>query len=173
MSEEEVKKQNTSAEAPEQKKAPEQEAADKEARPSQPSAADLLNEEVAEVKIRRVKGAKLVPVGRCYVLATYNNTKVSFTDDKGNAISWSSAGKCNFRGSRKSTAYAAQVVTNDAGRKALERGMKEVSVFLKGPGMGRDSAVRALASLGFRVKEITDTTPIPHNGCRPPKRRRV
>jgi small subunit ribosomal protein S11 len=107
------------------------------------------------------------------VLATFNNTKVTFADARGNVISWSSAGKCNFRGSRKSTAYAAQVVTQDAGRAAISHGMKEVVVKLKGPGMGRDSAVRALQSLGMIVTEIVDVTPVPHNGCRSPKRRRV
>ena len=107
------------------------------------------------------------------VLATFNNTKVTFTDARGNVISWSSAGKCNFRGSRKSTAYAAQVVTQDAGRVAMSHGMKEVVVKLKGPGMGRDSAVRGLQSLGMIVTDIIDVTPVPHNGCRAPKRRRV
>jgi len=98
---------------------------------------------------------------------------VTFSDPKGNVISWSSSGKCNFRGSRKSTAYAAQVVTQDAGRAAMSHGMKEVIVKVKGPGMGRDSAVRTLQSLGFIVTSIVDVTPVPHNGCRPPKRRRV
>jgi small subunit ribosomal protein S11 len=137
------------------------------------TAADLLKEELGEVKIRRAKGSKNINSGICFVLATFNNTKVSFTDRQGNAISWSSAGKCNFRGSRKATAYAAQVVTQDAGRVAMSHGMKEVEVRVKGPGMGRDSAVRALQALGFQVSAIVDITPIPHNGCRPPKRRRV
>jgi small subunit ribosomal protein S11 len=106
-------------------------------------------------------------------LATFNNTKVCFTDSNGNVVSWSSAGKCNFRGSRKSTAYAAQVVTQDAGKVALSHGLKEVVVKLKGPGMGRDSAVRAIQALGMTVTAIIDVTPVPHNGCRPPKRRRV
>ena len=107
------------------------------------------------------------------MIATFNNTKVSVTDKKGNVISWSSAGKCNFRGSRKSTAYAAQVVTQDATRAAMAHGLKEVSVHLKGPGLGRDSAVRALQALGMIIVSIVDKTPVPHNGCRPPKRRRV
>lgn len=140
---------------------------------SQPTAADLLKSELGEVKIRRAKGSKNVANGICYVLATFNNTKVSFTDEGGNTISWSSAGKCNFRGSRKSTAYAAQIVTQDAGRTAMSHGMKQLRVKVKGPGMGRDAAVRALQSLGFDVTSIEDTTPIPHNGCRQKKRRRV
>ena len=134
---------------------------------------DLLNEEIKEVKIRRAKGSKNIHSGIVYILATFNNTKVSFADKQGNTISWSSAGKCNFRGSRKSTAYAAQVVTQDAGRRAMSHGLKEVDVRLKGPGMGRDSAVRSLQSLGFIITSIVDVTPVPHNGCRPPKRRRV
>ncbi len=137
------------------------------------TAADLLKDGLDDVKIRRAKGSKNITVGVCHVLATFNNTKVTFADPRGNVISWSSAGKCNFRGSRKSTAYAAQVVTQTAGRVAMSHGMKEVSVRVKGPGMGRDSAVRALQALGFIVNDIVDVTPVPHNGCRPPKRRRV
>ncbi len=137
------------------------------------TAADLLKSDLGDLKIRRAKGSKNVTTGIVTVLATYNNTKVTFTDPRGNVISWSSAGKCNFRGSRKSTAYAAQVVTQDAGKVALSHGMKEVSVKLKGPGMGRDSAVRALQALGLIVTAIEDVTPVPHNGCRAPKRRRV
>lgn len=137
------------------------------------TAEDLLRSELEGVKIRRAKGSKNVTSGVVRVLATFNNTKVTFTDQAGNVISWSSAGKCNFRGSRKSTAYAAQVVTQDAGRTAMSHGMREVVVKLKGPGMGRDSAIRALQSLGLIVTEISDVTPVPHNGCRPPKRRRV
>lgn len=137
------------------------------------TAEDLLKSDLDGVKIRRAKGSKNVTVGIVNVLATFNNTKVTFTDPRGNVISWSSAGKCNFRGSRKSTAYAAQVVTQDAGRVAISHGMKEVVVKLNGPGMGRDSAVRALQSLGMVVTEILDVTPVPHNGCRAPKRRRV
>lgn len=150
--------------------APETEAA---ARPSQPTAADLLSEDLGEIKIRRAKGSKNITVGICHVLSTFNNTKVTFTDASGNVISWSSSGKCNFRGSRKSTAYAAQVVTQDAGRVAMSHGLKEVSVSVRGPGLGRDSAIRALQALGLTVTSIVDDTPIPHNGCRPPKRRRV
>jgi small subunit ribosomal protein S11 len=137
------------------------------------TAEDLLKSDLDGVKIRRAKGSKNVTSGIVNVLATFNNTKVTFCDPRGNVISWSSAGKCNFRGSRKSTAYAAQVVTQDAGRAAVSHGMKEVVVKLNGPGMGRDSAVRALQSLGMIVTEILDVTPVPHNGCRAPKRRRV
>ena len=137
------------------------------------TADDLLKSDLEGLKIRKAKGSKNITSGIVNVLATFNNTKVTFTDPKGNVISWSSAGKCNFRGSRKSTAYAAQVVTQDAGRVAVSHGMKEVIVKLNGPGMGRDSAVRALQSLGIIVTDIMDVTPVPHNGCRPPKRRRV
>lgn len=147
--------------------------AEEEKRPSQPSAKDLLAEEIGEVKIRKAKGSKNVHTGMCHILATFNNTKVTFSDANGNVLSWSSSGKCNFRGSRKSTAYAAQVVTQDAGRVAMSHGLKEVAVKVRGPGMGRDSAIRALQSLGLIVLSIVDVTPVPHNGCRPPKRRRV
>ncbi len=135
--------------------------------------ADLLKDDLAGAKIRRAKGSKNITSGVVHVVATFNNTKVTVTDTKGNVISWSSAGKCNFRGSRKSTAYAAQVVTQDAARAAMAHGLKEVKVHLKGPGLGRDSAVRALQALGVIVLAIVDKTPVPHNGCRPPKRRRV
>lgn len=137
------------------------------------TAADLLGANIEQVKVRKAKGSKNISTGICFIVATFNNTKVSFSDIKGNVISWSSSGKCNFRGSRKSTAYAAQVVTQDAGKAAMSHGMKEVIVKVKGPGMGRDSAIRALQSLGFTVSTIIDVTPVPHNGCRPPKRRRV
>ena len=137
------------------------------------TAADLLGANIEQVKVRKAKGSKNITSGICFIVATFNNTKVSFSDMNGNIISWSSSGKCNFRGSRKSTAYAAQVVTQDAGRVAMSHGMKEVLVKVKGPGMGRDSAIRALQSLGFMVSTIIDVTPVPHNGCRPPKRRRV
>lgn len=137
------------------------------------TAEDLLKSDLEGIKVRKAKGSKNISAGIVNVLASFNNTKVTFADPKGNVISWSSAGKCNFRGSRKSTAYAAQVVTQDAGRVAVSHGIKEVIVKLNGPGMGRDSAVRALQSLGIIVTEIIDVTPVPHNGCRPPKRRRV
>ena len=156
---------------PKAKSAPKSEEAPEEKKPE--TAEDLLKSDLEGIKIRKAKGSKNISSGIVNVLATFNNTKVTFTDPGGNVISWSSAGKCNFRGSRKSTAYAAQVVTQDAGRVAVSHGMKEVVVKLKGPGMGRDSAVRALQSLGIIVTQIVDVTPVPHNGCRPPKRRRV
>ena len=144
-----------------------------EAKTKAPSGEDLLRDELSEVKIRKAKGSKNITNGIVHILATFNNTKVTFTDEQGNVISWSSAGKCNFRGSRKSTAYAAQIVTQDAGRTAISHGLKEVAVHVKGPGLGRDSAIRALQALGLIVNSIIDVTPVPHNGCRPPKRRRV
>ncbi|HAT60503.1 MAG TPA: 30S ribosomal protein S11 [Opitutae bacterium] len=139
----------------------------------QPTAQDLLKEEIGELKIRKAKGSKNVTTGIAKVSATFNNTIVTITDTKGNTISWASAGKMNFRGSRKSTAYAAQVVTQNAAKAAMSHGLKEVIIHVKGPGMGRDSAIRAFQSLGLEIASIVDTTPIPHNGCRPPKRRRV
>ena len=143
------------------------------ARPSAPTAEDLLKEEVGAIKIRRAKGSKNITSAIANVLATFNNTVVSITDHKGNVISWSSAGKCNFRGSRKSTAYAAQVVAQDAARNAMAHGVKDVVIRVKGPGLGRDSAIRALQAIGLEITSIVDITPVPHNGCRPRKRRRV
>jgi len=119
------------------------------------------------------KEKKNIPVGDVIVNSTFNNTLITFTDKQGNVISWSSAGMMGFKGSRKSTPYAAQVAAEDAGKKAQEHGLKEVDARVKGPGSGRESALRAISSLGFVVKSIQDVTPIPHNGCRPPKRRRV
>ena len=158
---------------PEAKAESKEEKEDSTSEKKEETAADLLGANIEQVKIRKAKGSKNISSGICFIVATFNNTKVSFSDMKGNVISWSSSGKCNFRGSRKSTAYAAQVVTQDAGRVAMSHGMKEVLVKVKGPGMGRDSAIRALQSLGFSVTSIVDVTPVPHNGCRPPKRRRV
>ncbi len=137
------------------------------------TAEDLLKDEIGAVKIRKAKGSKNVSVGIAKVLATFNNTKICITDPRGNVISWSSAGKMNFRGSRKSTAYAAQVVAQDAARAAMAHGLKELEVHLNGPGLGRDSAVRAFQAIGLEVTLIIDKTPVPHNGCRAPKRRRV
>ncbi len=116
---------------------------------------------------------KNVPKGVCHIQATFNNTIVTIADIYGNTIAWSSAGSRGFKGSRKSTPFAAQVAAEDAVRKASEHGMREIAVFIKGPGAGRESALRALSTAGFRVTLIRDVTPIPHNGCRPPKRRRV
>jgi len=139
----------------------------------QPTAEDLLKEELGAVKIRKAKGSKNVTSGVANVLASFNNTIVSITDLKGQVIAWSSAGKCNFRGSRKSTAYAAQVVAQDAARNAMAHGLKDVVIRVSGPGLGRDSAIRALQAIGLEITSIVDVTPIPHNGCRPRKRRRV
>ena len=116
---------------------------------------------------------KNITSGIAFVNATYNNTMITITDAQGNAISWSSAGGMGFKGSRKSTPYAAQVAAEDAAKKAMEHGMKTIEVMVKGPGTGRESALRALQSTGFTITAIKDVTPIPHNGCRPPKRRRV
>ena len=139
----------------------------------QPTAEDLLKEELGSVKVRKAKGSKNVTSGYANVLASFNNTIVSITDQKGAVIAWSSAGKCNFRGSRKSTAYAAQVVAQDAARNAMAHGLKDVVIRVSGPGLGRDSAIRALQAIGLEIVSIVDVTPIPHNGCRPRKRRRV
>jgi small subunit ribosomal protein S11 len=138
-----------------------------------PTAEELLKEELGSVKIRKIKGSKNVTTGIVNIAATFNNTIVTISDQKGNVISWSSGGKMNFRGSRKSTAYAGQVISQDAARAAMAHGLKEVIVKVKGPGMGRDSAIRALQAVGLEVLSLIDVTPIPHNGCRPPKRRRV
>ena len=139
----------------------------------QPTAEELLKEEIGSIKVRKAKGSKNVTSGVANVLASFNNTIVSITDHKGAVIAWSSAGKCNFRGSRKSTAYAAQVVAQDAARNAMSHGLKDVVIRISGPGLGRDSAVRALQAIGLEITSIVDVTPIPHNGCRPRKRRRV
>ena len=136
--------------------------------------AELLGEEPADkVKIHKSKKSKNVSKGIVHVTATFNNTVVTVTDERGNSIGWSSAGKMGFKGSRKSTAYAAQVVSQDACRQAMSHGLKEVEVRVKGPGAGRESAVRAVQGLGVDVSSIQDVTPIPHNGCRPKKARRV
>lgn len=119
------------------------------------------------------KKIKLVSRGVVHILASFNNTIVTITDPKGNALCWSSAGAAGFKGSKKSTPFAAQVASEQAAKKAVEHGMKEVEVFVSGPGAGRESAIRALQATGLAVSAIHDTTPIPHNGCRPPKRRRV
>jgi small subunit ribosomal protein S11 len=141
--------------------------------PKAVTAEDLLKEELLAVKVRKAKGSKNITSGIANIAATFNNTIVSITDAKGNVISWSSAGKCNFRGSRKSTAYAAQVVAQDAARNAMAHGLKEVQIRVSGPGLGRDSAIRGLQAIGLEISSIIDVTPVPHNGCRPRKRRRV
>ena len=129
--------------------------------------------DIEKPKIVKAKGSKNVFIGIAHISATFNNTIVSITDMTGNVIGWSSAGKCGFRGSKKSTAYVAQVVAQDASRQAMGHGLKEVSVRVKGPGTGRESAIRALQAIGLEVTSITDVTPTPHNGCRPRKQRRV
>ena len=139
----------------------------------QPTAEELLREEMGAIKVRKAKGSKNVTSGIVHVLASFNNTIVSITDQKGAVIASSTAGKCNFRGSRKSTAYAAQVVAQDAARNAMAHGLKEVQIRVSGPGLGRDSAIRALQAIGLEITSIIDVTPVPHNGCRPRKRRRV
>ncbi len=122
---------------------------------------------------RARKAKKNIPHGLCYVQATFNNTIVTITDPAGNTVAWSSAGSKGFRGSRKSTPFAAQVAAQEAAQKARDHGMKSVGVLVKGPGGGREAAVRALQGAGFKITMIRDITPIPHNGCRPPKKRRV
>ena len=138
-----------------------------------PTAAELLADDLAGKKIVKAKGAKNVLSGVANILATFNNTLVSITDMQGHVIGWSSAGRVGFKGSRKSTAYAAQQVAQDAARQAMSHGMKEIEVRVKGPGSGRESAIRALQAIGLEITTIKDVTPVPHNGCRPRKKRRV
>jgi small subunit ribosomal protein S11 len=143
------------------------------AAPVVPTAADLLGEDPNAKKIVKAKHAKNIAVGIANILATFNNTQVSITDAQGNVIGWSTAGRVGFKGSRKSTAYAAQMVAQDAARQAMSHGMKEVEIRVKGPGSGRESAIRALQAIGLEISSIKDITPVPHNGCRPRKKRRV
>ena len=131
------------------------------------------NAVVEQIKIIKAKGSKNVHSGIAHVVASFNNTIVTITDMNGASIGWSSGGKCGFKGSRKSTAYAAQMVAQDACRQAMGHGLKEVEVRVKGPGAGRESAVRAIQAVGLEISVIKDVTPVPHNGCRPPKQRRV
>ena len=138
-----------------------------------PTAAELLADDLAGKKIVKAKGAKNISVGIANILATFNNTQVTITDMQGNVLGWSSAGRVGFKGSRKSTAYAAQQVAQDAARQAMSHGMQEVEVRVKGPGSGRESAIRALQAIGLEITTIKDVTPVPHNGCRPRKKRRV
>ncbi len=141
------------------------------------SAADIFLEldpsEADAPKILKSKSSKNVHSGIVHVRATFNNTIVTITDQKGNSLGWSSSGKLGFRGSRKSTAYAGQLVCQDALRQAMSHGLKQAEVRVKGPGVGRESAVRAVQAIGVEITKITDVTPVPHNGCRPPKARRV
>ena len=122
---------------------------------------------------QRKRERKSIPRGQAHIQSTFNNTIVTLTDPHGNVIAWSSAGSSAFKGSRKSTPYAAQMTAETAAKKAMEHGLREVSVYVKGPGSGREAAIRSLQAAGLVVTSITDVTPIPHNGCRPPKRRRV
>jgi small subunit ribosomal protein S11 len=138
-----------------------------------PTAAELLADDMAGKKIVKAKGAKNIVSGIANILATFNNTLVSITDMQGHVIGWSSAGRVGFKGSRKSTAYAAQQVAQDAARQAMSHGMREVEVRVKGPGSGRESAIRAFQAIGLEITTIKDVTPVPHNGCRPRKKRRV
>jgi small subunit ribosomal protein S11 len=157
------------------KKAEKKEEKKEEAKPAEPPKENLSLDpnDVEKPKIVKAKGSKNIHSGIAHVLSTFNNTIVTITDLNGNVIGWSSAGKVGFKGSRKSTAYAAQMVAQDASRQAMGHGLKEVEVLVRGPGAGRESAVRALQAIGLDLTLIRDVTPVPHNGCRPPKQRRV
>ena len=155
-------------------KAPKKKEADAAPEPKKEENLSLDPNAVVEpIKIIKAKGSKNVHTGIAHVQASFNNTIVSITDQVGHVIGWSSAGKVGFKGSRKSTAYAAQMVAQDACRQAMGHGLKEVEVRVKGPGAGRESAVRAIQAVGLEITVIKDVTPVPHNGCRPPKQRRV
>ncbi|MEY2906550.1 MAG: hypothetical protein RLZZ408_1021 [Verrucomicrobiota bacterium] len=143
-----------------------------EAAPAEPVSFNL-DDPIEPPNIVKAKGSKNITQGIAHVQATFNNTIVSVTDLRGAVLGWSSAGKMGFKGSRKSTAYAAQMVAQDACRQAMGHGLKEVEVRVKGPGSGRESAVRAMQAIGLEISVIQDVTPVPHNGCRPPKQRRV
>ena len=148
-------------------------AEEKVAAPAAADAAAAPGTDAAATAVRKKKVKRSVSAGSVYIQASFNNTVVTVTDTMGNVIAWSTAGAKGFRGSRKNTPFAAQVAAEDAARKAVDVGMRTVQVFVNGPGAGRESALRALQAAGLRVSFISDTTPIPHNGCRPPKRRRV
>ncbi len=163
----------TAAPAAPKKAAPKAKKPDAPATPPPAENLSLDADSVEQPKIVKAKGSKNVYNGVAHVLATFNNTIVTITDLRGNVIGWSSAGKVGFKGSRKSTAYAAQMVAQDASRQAMGHGLKEVEVLVRGPGAGRESAVRALQAIGLELTVIRDVTPVPHNGCRPPKQRRV
>lgn len=147
------------------------------AAPEAPAAAAPASAEGAEGEAktvrRRVKGSKNIPVGVVHILASFNNTTVSISDPRGNVISWSSGGRCGFKGSRKSTAYAGTIVAQEACKVALGHGLNEVEILVQGPGSGRESAIRAVQAAGLAISAIRDITPVPHNGCRARKRRRV
>jgi small subunit ribosomal protein S11 len=182
MAEETKPKAAASAAPAEKKAAPKKAAGDKkggaaaaEKKPAEVISTSLSLDpnDMEKPKIVKAKGSKNITIGIAHINATFNNTLVTITDMSGNVIGWSSAGKCGFRGSKKSTAYVAQVVAQDASRQAMGHGLKEVSVKVKGPGTGRESAIRALQAIGLEVTTIIDETPVPHNGCRPRKQRRV
>jgi small subunit ribosomal protein S11 len=153
--------------------APAAQAAETPAAAAAPTAAELLGEDVAAKKIIKAKGAKNIVTGIAHILATFNNTQVTITDMQGNVIAWATAGRVGFKGSRKSTAFAGQQVAQEAARQAMAHGMREVEVHVCGPGSGREAAIRALQAIGLEILLIRDVTPIPHNGCRPRKKRRV
>jgi small subunit ribosomal protein S11 len=179
--EQEVKPVAETAAAPKTEKATKAEKVEKTettpavaAAPAVPAtAADVFNEGEPVKKVIKAKHSKNVFAGIAHVMATFNNTVVSITDPKGRVIGWSSAGRVGFKGSRKSTAYAAQLVAQDAARQGMAHGLREVEVWVKGPGTGRESAIRALQAIGLEITLIKDVTPVPHNGCRPRKARRV
>ena len=148
-------------------------AAEEEAKSSAPTAAELLADEFGDAMVIKAKKSKNVTHGIAHIRATFNNTLVTITDMQGNPISWFSAGRAGVKGSRKSTSYAATQVAQRAARDAQSHGLKEVEVRIKGPGSGRESAIRGLQAAGLDITTIKDVTPVPHNGCRPPKRRRV
>ena len=135
----------------------------------------MPEEQATKKKAARKRERRVVPRGRAYIQATFNNTIVTFTDTEGNVLMWSSPGAIQppFKGSRRSTPYAAQMAAQAVAKRALDQGMREVDVYVKGPGPGRESAIRSIQSVGLQVRSITDVTPIPHNGCRPPKKRRI
>jgi len=173
-----VKEETPATEVAEKVEAPEATPESTEEAPKAPEKkrdifAELAGEDEESVRIHKAKKSKNVTTGIVHIVATFNNTLVTVTDVNGNTIGWSSAGKMGFKGSRKSTAYAAQVVSQDACRQAMSHGLKEAEVRVKGPGSGRESAVRAVQGLGINISAIQDVTPIPHNGCRPKKARRV
>lgn len=168
MAEEKEKKEEQKSQAQQS------EAAEQAAVAGAPGAAAEADAEAGKlVKRVKAKGLKNVPVGVVHIRASFNNTSVTITDVKGAVISWSSAGRCGFKGSRRSTAYAATMVAQEAARQAVGHGMHEVEILVQGPGAGRESAIRAIQAAGLNITLIKDVTPMPHNGCRPPKRRRV
>jgi small subunit ribosomal protein S11 len=170
---EKAEKPEKAAKAAGEAKAPAGDAPAAPAIPVAPTAAELLGEDPNAKKIIKAKHAKNIAVGVAHILATFNNTQVTITDMQGNLLGWSTAGRVGFKGSRKSTAFAAQQVAQDAARQAMAHGMREVEVRVKGPGSGRESAIRALQAIGLEISTIKDCTPVPHNGCRPRKKRRV